>query len=807
MPDHPEALFLLRFRRSVDEVAAALARGVSANDAGAARDEALLVLCRMLFLSFIESNGWLAGDRQFLRHRFDQAVEQQQNFFDTALAPLFFGSLNTPIAERAWAAGRLGAIPYLNSGLFAPSPFERRHVDLHLSNEVMGRAVVETFGAFAFQITREPGTACIDADMLGRVFETLMERGERVTSGSYYTPRAVASALAGAAIAERLGPDATEAALERIAVLDPSCGSGAILLAMLNALAERWRTATGRPADIRRIVATALYGVDLKPEAVRICELRLWLAVAAADGSADEVRPLPNLDRNIMHGNALLSPIDVRRDVREHIYSVWRNGLRWQDALLRRYRTASHSERIALGQALRSIDDQLAADLLRIDIAEGAERAPDRNFAHEVHFAPVLANGGFDVVIGNPPWLRAASIPADERRLLATRYAWFRAAPSSVEAPRQSDLSVAFFERAMQLVRPDGVVAMLMPARIATADYGAALRRAVRPEVAAIADWSAPASPHRAWFDADVEALTILVRCGMQARRGQVGRVLAAAPNRAWTTLHGTSVWTIAPQRVLTVLRRLYEAYPPLQRALQRRPLMGVKTGQNQRFFLAGSQLHGDHVTAPDGVDVPFSALCRCVRGRDVRRWQILRSEWLLWPRGHEHSPWLERLAERRGIPPAALRLAYARSAHVGLRVAWKDISRGMAAVVMPATVDVGDHPVPLVPNQTLYSLSARTLAEAHTIAAVLNSTIAGALLLALAERVKDAHYRYFARTTALLPWPDLGSANDALARLSVVAHEGADVAEQIDAVVADAYRVTPKELLQLRRYVVERLR
>ena len=62
------------------------------------------------------------------------------------------------------------------------------------------------------------------------------------------------------------------------------------------------------------IVEKKLFGVDIKPEAVRLCELRLWLAIVEVSKlSADEVPPLPNLDRNVMQIPALPNSTTVKK--------------------------------------------------------------------------------------------------------------------------------------------------------------------------------------------------------------------------------------------------------------------------------------------------------------------------------------------------------------------------------------------------------------------------------------------------------------------------------------------------------------
>ena len=142
---------------------------------------------------------------------------------------------------------------------------------------------------------------------------------------------------------------------------------------------------------------------------------------------------------------------------------------------------------------------------------------------------------------------------------------------------------------------------------------------------------------------------------------------------------------------------------------------------------------------------------------------------------------------------------------HVGIKVAWKDVSRGMIAAVLSDSVDVNGRAVPLVPNQTLYSIDAASLDEAYALSAVLNSTVANALLLAVAERAKDAHFRMFGRTVAQLPLPPLDDAS-ALTRLARRAHAGSDVDAEVDRAAAKLYSVSERELAKLRRFVDHRL-
>lgn len=884
--------FFERFRRAVDSLRGAIAAQYPDERSDEISEQALRILSRILFLCFVQEKGWLDGNRVWLFDHARRARREGHEFFSSVLRPLFFACLNTPVAQRDRATLVLGAIPYLNGGLFDRSPFEIRHPEMSIPDTLMQPIMEELFEKFDFCVDEHDlDGAHVDPEMLGRVFESLMLEDERLRSGSFYTPRAVVDILAKRAIATALAEGdqacglAIEAAidggellmsspdlerlqsrLDRFTLLDPACGSGAFLLASMRILESLHRMVREKlgieiPADLRRtIVERSLHGVDIKAEAVRLCELRLWLAIVSdTDCNVAEVPPLPNLDRNVMQGNSLLAPSDWLADGRREIYREWAYALRSRRDMLAEYRHARHGLKPVMARQLRDGDLRLASALVQQsldrdtveleqlenrttlfeelagprsssaanflkgrmaraqELASRLERGELDFFSYDIHFAHVLSDGGFSAVIGNPPWVRTSRIDPFTRRLLTERYEFFHSMGGSGRPSfHQPDLSMLFVERALSLTKPGGVASMLVPSKLLGAAYASTLRESLArsTRIVAIDDWSGTA---RGLFDADTYPLGITLEkiappTGAEIRVRSHDRMFDVPQTRVAVDGPG-SPWSVVPTRVRAIHDAIQESVPPLKESLSRTPVMGVKTGANSRFFLRDAQPVPDGLRIP-GLDltIPYSSVCRTVRGRDIARWKTSGALWMLWPplRGWHHPPdWVNALAETLRISPSDFKLAYVRPEHVGLKVAWKDLSRGIQAVVLPADVEIDGIQIPLVPNQTVYSIDAASPEEAFAVAGLLNSTIANALALTAAEPAKDSHYRYFAVTMARIPVPrpDLSARPwRELIRLSRRAHQGSAVDEEIDDVVRSIYGVSSDDHHELRTFVSDRL-
>jgi hypothetical protein len=840
--------FFREFKATLDRMAEALPTALRGEER---RSLALLQLTRVLFLYFIQAKGWLGGRDRFLGEAVDACLARRRRIHRDLLRPLFFGTLNRPSAERSRGARLFGRIPFLNGGLFEPHPLERA-LRSDIPNQLWRDAFDRLFERFHFVVTEGADRGAIAPDMLGRVFEGVMAPEARRASGTYYTPAVLVRSMLHAAlvafvagrarcaegVAERRLADRDPTAvglLERLTLLDPAAGSGAFLLGALELLtAIISRARADRSACRRRILQRSLFGVDRSAAAVRLTELRLWLAVIADDPAdrPEDVEPLPNLDCLVRQGDSLFDP--TGRALRPEVAD---RALAQSVAALRRALvTATGARKRALVRELRSAECRAAdASLLaaeqevrgriaeRLDIARsrdlfGQRRGADHElraaladaraelrvirsarrsivsgrevpwFHYQSHFADVFVSGGFDLVVGNPPWLRAEDIPPDTRRRLAGRYRWWRSAGAAFG--HRPDLAVAFVERSLELAAPQGVVALLVPAKLASATYGVTARHelAASTTLTHVADLTA--SPAAA-FEATVYPLALVARKAAPPAGHRVHATLSGSTGRSvrQASLRGGGPWILSPNRQQSIIARLLREHPSVADRVSCQ--LGVKTGANRVFL-----------DPPETVEP--SLLRWAVRGRDVRPFQAHPSHRLLWTHGPDGAP-LKRVppgaathlrlhdaalrarADYAGGPPWALfRTKAATARH---RLVWADLARRLTACALG-----GERDADLIPLNTCYVAPVRSEADAARLAAWLNSSWIGVIARCGAVPAAGGFYRFTAAAIARLPLPPTVLTDDELLALAISARRGEPIQEALDERAAGHLALSARE-------------
>lgn len=346
-----------------------------------------------------------------------------------------------------------------------------------------------------------------------------IERGDVGTTGQAVTANLNLQALMLDWIAELDDPShvaATWDALSALKVVDPTCGSGAFLFAALDLLEELYdatltqaeKLHAGAASDdvakilaevaahasreyflMKRTVLSNLYGVDLMPEATEIARLRLFLAMVARLNDRAEVEPLPDLDMNIRAGNLLVG-CSTLQDARDRFHSSLL-AIAQLDSIAQKsgetaavYREFVEAQRDGLSadevNGLKREFTQRTAQLREeLDLLYSPHERPGPTFeawreSHRpfhwfVEFPEVMLNGGFDCVIGNPPYVAKSKV---------TTYSY-----SGFATDAAPDIFAPCMERAAGLVAPGGSFSMIVPISFQFSDRYAIARRVVASQL------------------------------------------------------------------------------------------------------------------------------------------------------------------------------------------------------------------------------------------------------------------------------------------------------------------------------------
>ncbi len=270
-------------------------------------------------------------------------------------------------------------IPFLNGGLFEPmNQYDWKNINLIIPNSIFsnktlishdeqGNGILDIFKRYNFTVNEDEPLdteVAVDPEMLGKVFENLLEVTDRKSKGAFYTPREIVHYMCseslinylenrlensvpkkdietfihkGALLIEneqyvenrqketktytfklsesiRKNAKKIDKALENVKICDPAIGSGAFPMGLLHEIVTARQVINAYlKTDIstyqlkKHAIYENIYGVDIEKSAVDIARLRFWLSLIIDD---TEPKPLPNLDYKIMQGNSLLESFE-----------------------------------------------------------------------------------------------------------------------------------------------------------------------------------------------------------------------------------------------------------------------------------------------------------------------------------------------------------------------------------------------------------------------------------------------------------------------------------------------------------------
>lgn len=506
--------------KRLSEPNAALMRAFDYNEKKI-RDYVKKMMGRITFLHFLQRKGWMCGDLNYMQNMFENSL-YKNDYLDSVLEPLFFGILNTKPAEREalfadydWDKSLLNEwkdIPYLNGGLFErdkeDEPESRFPAD-HF------KRLFQFFSEYNFTIDEnDPNDAevGVDPEMLGKIFENLLE--DNKDKGAFYTPKEIVRYMCQESLIAYLETNTSVAkdkirqfvlspeegvkdipenkkpklltALENVKICDPAIGSGAFPMGLLNELLLCREVLSGDHydrAEIKKsIIQNNIYGVDIEKGAVDIARLRFWLSIVVDEETPS---PLPNLDYKIMQGNSLIESfmgVDLSKLTYEKEYKKDKGEISLFDneknrlqktvshMLFSYYCCSDHDRKMTLQQEISdTINKQLEAqayDSTILDKLKTINLAENSNFfLWHTWFSDVFNRDdkeGFDIVIGNPPYVSAVNMArTDEEKLLYKQ--------SYPEATGAYDMYVLFLLLGAKL--SSNIYCWIIPNKLLVADY------------------------------------------------------------------------------------------------------------------------------------------------------------------------------------------------------------------------------------------------------------------------------------------------------------------------------------------------
>lgn len=534
----------------------------------------------------VKGKPWGSGPKDFMRRMFDGCVEAGKNYFDDYLEPLFYTGLNKNRGENGFYAPLHRRIPFLNGGLFEQlDNYEWENNNFNIPNELFsnkaekGRdadGILDIFDRYNFTMNEDEPMereVAIDPEMLGKVFENLLDVKDRKSKGAFYTPREIVHYMCQETLINHLitktglpesdvrdfilygdlmkDEDTTKDAREgnkdllisskiydpktgvnrlkeiddilaNVKVADLAVGSGAFPLGMLNEIVRARETlstymAIGmnnfqkksfyaydrKPYDLKvNTIKNCIFACDIEPSAVDIAKLRLWLSIVIDDEITEEVgngefdahtkpRQLPNLDCNIICGDSLMTAFKgielittsglLGNDdgVQQSLFQTGVDELlekliSLQDKL---FFTKEHAEKKEIKENIQSIYSGIILEQfgsnseLRDAYIDSLDDSSEPFVLWQLFFPRVFRdNGGFDIVIGNPPYRLCQPSNTDEYHLNYYKDKYN-------VASYKIDLFHLFFEKGINLLRDGGSLSYITPNTYLTNKYIKPLRK------------------------------------------------------------------------------------------------------------------------------------------------------------------------------------------------------------------------------------------------------------------------------------------------------------------------------------------
>lgn len=733
------------------------------------------VVLKILFLVFVQRKGWLNFDPYYLESKMQACHARGLSVLQCFLRPLF--ARLEGHAVREWIP--LGTLPRLGGGLFS---FRPEYLP-PIPNEWLlnlYRNLVANYSFSLFETRHDREVVGISPEVLGHVFENLLTHPDRKSLGTYFTPMTLAQRQVDLGLdallvkAQRDAPGETfRKHLESLKILDPSCGSGTYLVAAFQGLLQRHLLVApekerynGKLFELKRkIVTNNLFGIDIHPMAVRLAEVRLWLNMIQDLEVSDPEKapPLPSLQHHLRAGDFLgqYVPKEYGRiqtwpklkrlfELREKFPYVgalkraaYLNHIMRMESELMNY-LATKAELAewenARTQALQTVLPGIHP------YPENSSKKGPKHYAHNgqlhIMFCKTILEGGFDLIVGNPPWLSAAKMAKGHRRQILNQLPAF----PGLRLSGQIDLSMYFLIASLAILKEEGHLGFLIPGKLLQAKYAGGMRRFLGTscEVSYLFDYGVDQG---LLFQADTFPLAIGIGWKKPDGEHQVQVEVWEKGNKRRFLIpqsrlrQDASAWVLAEKKSrVSSSKKFWPTLKEFGFEVKR----GVVTNCKKQFVF----------TCPPG-HIAQSHLRPLLRGRDIQNSCVEPGAWIYWPfeqglpkvdhLGKEEATWLGTCSKVRK-DGASFLLPYKPPQPFAWYLIWKYLGKTWEV----ALIKGGSW----IPDQTTYYLGFDEFKPAYQMFAFAHHPSTSEFLTGIAERGKDRFFFFYAHTVGALPIP-----------------------------------------------------
>ena len=366
------------------------------------------------------------------------------------------------------------------------------------------------------------------------------------------------------------------------------------------------------------IIQNNLYGVDVDVFAVNIARLRLWLSLAV-DYEEEKPQPLPNLKYKIDVGDSLITPNPTE--------------IKLTDVLIEKYRQVK-------AQYIKTHNSnqkkKLVAEIIKLKkdislITYGNDKVD--KFDWSLDFAEVFADGGFDIVVANPPYIRQELI----KHLKPSLKKVFPEVYTGT-----ADLYCFFYARALELLKKGGMLAFISSNKWLRAKYGEKLRKYIAGncQVQSITDFgelpvfkSASTFP-MIFICQETNKSNPLTFTQVNSLDSPYPNILEIIKNKGNVLHHDTikdSNWILTDTKTFDKLKQMSTVGIPLKSYVEGHIYYGLKTGCD-KAFIVNSKVRQELISRDPNCIKVFKPL---IHGDAVRKYRINRPDkWLIF------APW-----------------------------------------------------------------------------------------------------------------------------------------------------------------------